>query len=183
MTTCRDYQLDFAAYLSGECPPNTALELTTHLETCKACRREMTAAEVMTTELPAALEIKAPAGLLPNILAECQESTPGHRNLQPFLRSAAIGLAAMLAVLVFRSTPPPPAPGGHASPQAQASRAFTNSELGTAHRDLAWTLTTTGRVLDHTSQRVLGDIFNRRIPRALSKSLHQTLTTHPKGRS
>ncbi len=183
MTTCPDYQREFAAYKSGELAPETALALAHHLENCPECRREMAATESLATHLPTALAVKAPAGLLPNILAECRGSKAHNRNLKPFLRSAAMGLAAMLAVLVFRTAPLTPSSGSSTPPLTPPARTFTASELGTARRDLAWTLTTTGRVLDRTSLRVIGDIFNRMIPRAISTSLHQALTTNPKGRS
>ncbi len=95
-----------------------------------------------------------------------------------------MGLAAMLAVLVFRPGPShiPPLANTAGSPVG-SSRVYTAADIKTARRDLAWTLTTTGRVLDRTSKEVIGEVFGRRLPHAISTSLHQALTTNPKGRS
>jgi len=86
----------------------------------------------------------------------------------------------MLAVLIFHF----PSHREQVSPGIPARQAtFTPREVRAARRDLAWTLTVTGRVLDLTGKQVVGDIFGRKLPEALTTSLHQALNKPLKGRS
>jgi len=120
-------------------------------------------------------DMQAPAGFTSRVMAACAReprAIPHHRR-PAFLRAASLGLAAILALVLFATNIPSPTP-----PEA-ASR----EDLREARRELAWTLNLTTRVLDRSGSRALHTIFAEEIPDAINHSLQQTFESNRKGQS
>ncbi len=182
MKNCPDIRMNLAPYLARTLDPVATAEIAAHLAACPACRRELEDERELAAGLAPLGRLRAPAALAGRIQSACAVEENRRRRRGAFLRGAALGLAAMLAILVLA---PALRPVGTGAPQpaGQVQPAFTPAQIAAARHDLAWTLTLTDRIMADSSRQVLYGIFDRTLPDAVSRSLRQTLATNPKGNS
>jgi hypothetical protein len=124
--TCDEVRALFSAYLdlgAGEAAPNprdgdlepaALARVNDHLATCPACQRELARFQRVVAALQSLPEARAPAGLLPGVMAHLPREPWMRRLLRSVfvplplklpLEAAAMTLVAILTVVLYRGSP------------------------------------------------------------------------------
>lgn len=112
--TCDDVRDRLSDRIEGALDPAAETEVTSHLATCAACRRELAGLERTVAGLHALEDMRAPAGFVDRVLARARPEPWTYRLLRAVflplprklpLEAAAVVLVGILTVLLYRGSP------------------------------------------------------------------------------
>ena len=182
-SVCRRIETQLAGYAAGDLDPREIVEVERHLVTCPDCRGEL-ATEISLRETLATLPlVPCPARVSENIMAAVEASDDGRdgdRRLVvfPAWRRAIGGLAAAAAVIALLVAAPwRDRPDGT---EFAAADALTEQEIMNARRDIRQTLVLAIRIIEESERKTVSEVFGRRLPGAIDKSV-KAITTSLEG--
>jgi len=103
--SCREFEINLAAYVEGGIDPGFHRLMTSHRATCSACDRAADAHITVAAALTSAERIETPAGLEASILARIAEAyalSPAKRWEMIAAMATAIGSFAAVAAILIR---------------------------------------------------------------------------------
>jgi Putative zinc-finger len=112
--TCEGARALFSAHVDGALEPSTVARLHDHLATCPACQQELARFQQIVNALQSMPEVRAPAGLVPRVMAEFPREPWPRRLLRSVLlplpvklplEAAAMVLVGILTVVLYRGSP------------------------------------------------------------------------------
>jgi Putative zinc-finger len=112
--TCDEVRALFSAHVDGDLEPAARARVNDHLATCPACQRELARFQRVVAALQSLPEARAPAGLLPGVMAHLPREPWMRRLLRSVfvplplklpLEAAAVMLVAILTVVLYRGSP------------------------------------------------------------------------------
>jgi len=99
---CKEVQLELAAYLSGELPPEQMAAVEAHLSQCEACAEEAALMDQFGRKLSEGLKLWVDQGVCPpDVMERIEQSLHQHARRRPrWLRPGFMAVAAVAAVFL-----------------------------------------------------------------------------------
>ena len=103
MKICEAYAALLDPFVDGELPPETAIRVQEHLDTCPACRGYVDDALAIRAALEDAQDAPVPDGFTDRVMARVRESAPAKKTTKKSRRwaQALVPLAACCAVVIL----------------------------------------------------------------------------------
>lgn len=186
-TNCQKIRPLFDRYLDGELGRKERSLVSEHLQNCSSCREALQRETDVIAMFDLLPEMECPEHVLENIrdtVRSSRKTSLLSRIVVPLVQTLRRPLvpvaaaAAIIAFLIFRSSPFETEPNGRTD---LAATAYSTEELQRARASAKWTLAFTAKQLNDAEAQATRAVLLDYIPRTMKKSITSSLRELPGG--